>query len=60
MNREEAVITALKIVNECKKHQNQCLQCPFNIKGCIVVSEDMPTEWTVNEIFNFYIRKLGN
>lgn len=60
MTREKAIIISLKIVEECKNNQNNCLQCPFNIRGCIVgCGNEIPTEWQVNEIFDFYKRERG-
>ena len=59
MNREKAICMALKIVETCKAHNDNCTQCPFNIKGCIVTVDEPPTEWAVNEIFKFYERRFG-
>lgn len=53
MTREKALIMALKIVDTCKTYGNQdrCLQCPFNIKGCIVSSgNDIPTDWRTSDV----------
>lgn len=53
MNREKALIMALKIASTCKKYGNQdrCTQCPFNIKGCIVTDgNNIPANWKAAEI----------
>lgn len=53
MNREKALIMALKIASTCKKYGNQdrCKQCPFNIKGCIATDgNNVPSDWRAAEI----------
>lgn len=48
MTRERALINALEIVETCRTYGNEdrCLQCPYNINGCIVCAGgDIPTEW---------------
>lgn len=53
MTKEKALIMALKIVDNCKTYGNEdrCLQCPFNIKGCIVSDGNaVPTDWRVGEL----------
>ena len=53
MTREKALILALKIVDTCKNYGNQdrCKQCPFNIKGCIVIDgNNIPADWKASEI----------
>jgi hypothetical protein len=53
MNKEKAIITALKIVNTCKKHggEGECTKCPFNIKGCIATDgNSIPSDWRVGEL----------
>ena len=57
MNSNKALEIALRIVNTCKKNEDNCLQCPFNINGCIVSDgNEIPTEWEVNEVINKGIR----
>ena len=53
MTKEKALIKALKIVEVCKEYgsHDRCLECPFNIGGCIVTNGDnIPEEWRVNSI----------
>lgn len=53
MNKEKALITALKIVNTCNKHdgEGECTKCPFNINGCIVTDgNNVPSDWRVNKL----------
>lgn len=53
MNSNKALEMALRIVNTCKKNEDNCTQCPFNIKGCIVSDgNDIPTQWQVSEIIS--------
>lgn len=51
MTKDKAILLALKIVNICKKYEeeNRCLYCPFNIGGCVFNGE-VPTEWRVAEL----------
>lgn len=53
MTREKALIMALKIVDICKTYGNEerCLDCPFNISGCIVTDgNNIPTDWRSSEL----------
>lgn len=52
MRREKAIITALKIIKECRKHSGgDCTQCPFNVKGCIATNGDnIPTDWRAGSL----------
>lgn len=51
MNSNKALEMAIRIVNTCKKNEDRCKQCPFNINGCIVSDGNyIPTEWSVTEI----------
>lgn len=53
MTREKALILALKIVDVCKTYggEDRCLQCPFNVKGCIVTDgNNIPTDWKASEL----------
>ncbi len=53
MNREKALIMALKIASICKKYGNQerCKQCPFNNNGCIVTDgNNIPSDWRAGEL----------
>lgn len=53
MTKEKALIMALKIVDTCKTYGNEdrCLQCPFNINGCIVSDGNaIPTDWRVGKL----------
>jgi len=53
MNNNKALEMALRIVNTCKKNEDNCTQCPFNIYGCIVSSgNEIPTEWVVQDIID--------
>lgn len=49
MTKEKALIMALKIVDTCRRYggEDRCVQCPFNLKGCIVSDGDgvLPTDW---------------
>jgi len=51
MTKLKAVTLALKIINECQKHDNDggsCRECPFSdeSKHCIVsAGNDIPTNW---------------
>ena len=65
MNREKAVRMALKIVDVCKSNNGYCTQCPFNFNGCIVTADEHPIEWDeppiewhVNDIFDYYKRRM--
>lgn len=58
MNREKAIRMALKIVEVCKSNGGYCTQCPFNFNGCIVTSDEPPTEWHINDIFDYYKRRM--
>ena len=53
MTKEKALIMALKIVDICKNYgrEERCLQCPFNINGCIVTDgNNIPTDWRASEL----------
>ena len=53
MTKEKALILALKIVDVCKTYcgEDRCLQCPFNIKGCIVTDgNNIPSDWRASEL----------
>ena len=53
MTREKALMLALKIVNTCKTYGNadRCLQCPFNVKGCLVTDgNNVPSDWRASDI----------
>ena len=51
MTKEKALITALKIIDTCNNHINNCLECPFNFKGCIVTEgNDIPIDWKAANI----------
>lgn len=53
MTREKALILALKIVDTCKTYGNEerCLDCPFNISGCIVTDgNNVPSDWRASEL----------
>lgn len=53
MNSSKAFEMALRIVNTCKKNEDNCKNCPFNIKGCIVSGgNDIPSLWLINEIIS--------
>jgi hypothetical protein len=55
MTKEKALIMALKIVDVCKTYGNdeRCLQCPFNINGCIATDgNNIPSDWRVSELIN--------
>ena len=57
MNSNKALEMALRIVNTCKKNEDKCTQCPFNIMGCIVSGgNDIPSLWEINEIISKGIR----
>lgn len=58
MNKEKAIRMALKIVEVCKSNADYCKQCPFNFNGCIVTTDEPPTEWHVNDIFDYYKRRM--
>lgn len=50
MTKLKAVTLALKIVNECQKHETDggsCRECPFGENGQCMVSagNDIPTNW---------------
>ena len=50
MSKEEALIEALKIIDTCKKYGDICLQCPFNMGGCIVTDGDItPIDWRAGD-----------
>ena len=52
MNKERALITALEIIDTCRTYGNEerCLQCPFNIGGCIVTDgENSPIDWIAGD-----------
>ena len=53
MTKEKALIMALKIVDTCKTYgsEERCLDCPFNIGGCIVTDgNNIPTDWRSSEL----------
>ena len=53
MTKEKALIMALKMVDACKTYGNEdrCLDCPFNIGGCIVTDgNNIPTDWRASEL----------
>ena len=53
MTKEKALIMALKIVDICRKYGNEdrCLDCPFNVKGCMVTDgNNIPTDWRSSEL----------
>lgn len=53
MTKEKALIMALKIVDICRTYGNEerCLDCPFNIKGCMVTDgNNIPTDWRSSEL----------
>lgn len=53
MTKEKALIMALKIVDTCRKYGNEerCLDCPFNVKGCMVTDgNNIPTDWRSSEL----------
>lgn len=53
MTKEKALMMALKIVDICKTYGNEdrCLDCPFNISGCMVTDgNNIPTDWRSSEL----------
>ena len=57
MNSNKAMEMALRIVNTCKKNEDCCKQCPFNVEGCIVSDGNgIPTDWEVSDIISRGIR----
>ena len=53
MTKERALIMALSIVDVCRTYGNEdrCLDCPFNIGGCMVTDgNNIPTDWRSAEI----------
>lgn len=53
MTKEKALIMALKIADICKTYGNEdrCLQCPFNIAGCIATDgNNIPSDWKAGEL----------
>ena len=63
MTRNNAVLTALTIVQTCEESQNDyngsCGNCPFRSSvGCIVTNGDnIPTDWQINELMDKLITK---
>ena len=60
MRKEKALIMALKIVDTCRKYANadRCLDCPFNVHGCIVTAgNNIPTDWPSSELIKFIERQ---
>lgn len=61
MTKNKALEMALRIVNTCKKYEENCTQCPFNIKGCIVTDGNcIPTEWEVMDVVSKGIKERAN
>lgn len=59
MTTYRAIELALKIVNTCKKNEDRCTECPFNIGGCIVSEgSTIPMEWEVKEIIKNGIKAV--
>ena len=59
----KALITALTIVEVCKEYgrHDRCLECPFNIEGCIVANgNDIPEYWHINDVIISHTRRLKN
>ena len=53
MTKEEAFITALGIVNTCRKNETNCCECPFNTNGCILTDgNNIPSDWRVNKLID--------
>ena len=55
MTKEKALIIALQIIDTCKKHDENCRNCPFHDEGCIVTNGDYsPLEWRVAELTHIF------
>ena len=51
MNKERALIIALEIIDTCRTYdEERCIQCPFNMGGCILTDgNNIPTDWKAAE-----------
>ena len=51
MTDNKALEIAIRIYNVCKKHDDRCNECPFNINGNCLCSDgnSVPSDWNIKD-----------